>query len=59
MSTVDRRDPAVIIPPLEVGQRLDRRTFHERYAAMHHRLAWAEHADFVRRLQEANAGPRI
>src|SRR3954462_15802936 len=33
MSTVERPDRRVL-PPLEVGQRLDQRTFHERYEAM-------------------------
>jgi Uma2 family endonuclease len=33
MSTVDRPEPKVL-PPLVPGQRLDRATFHERYAAM-------------------------
>ena len=33
MSTIERPDCRVL-PPLEAGQRLDQRTFHERYEAM-------------------------
>jgi Uma2 family endonuclease len=33
VSTIKRPDPRVL-PPLEAGQRLDQRTFHERYEAM-------------------------
>ncbi len=34
MSTIDRTDRPSTLPPLAPGQRLDRPTFHERYAAM-------------------------